>query len=99
MSQLTRQEALRVAQLAALELDADEADAMCAQLGAVLAYMSELETLELDAVEPTAHPVALAGALREDQVRQSMPREEFLRAAPATEAGGFAVPRVLDGDA
>jgi aspartyl-tRNA(Asn)/glutamyl-tRNA(Gln) amidotransferase subunit C len=50
-------------------------------------------------VPPTSHAVPLDAALREDIVRDSLPRSELLAAAPATEAGAFAVPKVLEGDA
>ncbi|MBU37296.1 MAG: Asp-tRNA(Asn)/Glu-tRNA(Gln) amidotransferase GatCAB subunit C, partial [Anaerolineaceae bacterium] len=38
----------------------------------------------------------LRSALRADEVRESLPREELLRNAPETEAGCFRVPAILD---
>jgi aspartyl/glutamyl-tRNA(Asn/Gln) amidotransferase C subunit len=59
--------------------------------------MTELDELDVSAVEPTFYQSTQA-ALRRDQTIPSLPRAELLSAAPAHEAGGFAVPKVLDGE-
>ncbi len=98
MARLTLDDVHRVAVLAALELDDDEAREMCAQLDSILEYMAALDRTDVTGVDPTFHPVPNTGPLRDDEVRPSTPREEVLAAAPASEAGGFAVPKVLDGE-
>lgn len=87
-----------VAKLAALELSEDEKARMESELNAILAHMDELSELDVSSVTPTFHSVVAAGALRADVVLPSLPRAELLHAAPAQEAGGFAVPKVLDGE-
>lgn len=87
-----------VAKLAALELSAADEARMEQELNAILAHMDELNEVDVSSVSPTFHSVEAAGALRPDVVLPSLSREELLRAAPAQEAGGFAVPKVLDGD-
>lgn len=92
-------EAVRhVAQLAALALSTEDEVRMQGELDAILGHMEELNDVDVSAVAPTFHSVAAAGALRPDIVTQSLPRAELLRAAPAQESGGFAVPKVLDTD-
>jgi aspartyl/glutamyl-tRNA(Asn/Gln) amidotransferase C subunit len=49
-------------------------------------------------VSPTFHSISAGSVLRPDIVVESLPRAELLEAAPAHEAGGFAVPKVLDVD-
>jgi aspartyl-tRNA(Asn)/glutamyl-tRNA(Gln) amidotransferase subunit C len=98
MARLTLEQALRVAELSALHLDRDEAEALCGDLGSVLEHMAALERVDVSGVEPTFHPVAPSCTLRNDVAVPSLPREALLAAAPASEQGGFAVPRVLDGD-
>ncbi|MBC7171879.1 MAG: Asp-tRNA(Asn)/Glu-tRNA(Gln) amidotransferase subunit GatC [Polyangiaceae bacterium] len=95
---ITREEVRHVATLARLALSEDEIERMQATLDSILGYMAELSALDLEGVEPTFHAVAMAARFREDTVRPSLEREEALAAAPATEAGGFAVPRVLEGE-
>ena len=87
-----------VAKLAALSLSPDEEERMCRELGAILASMAALDDVDVSAVPPTFHAVAMHGGLRRDVVHASLPRSELLLAAPAHEAGGFAVPKVLDGE-
>jgi aspartyl-tRNA(Asn)/glutamyl-tRNA(Gln) amidotransferase subunit C len=96
---LTLDEVRRVARLARLALTDTEAETMRAQLEQILGYMAELDAVDVSAVEPTYHAIPLDAPLRPDVVRPGLPREEALAAAPATEAGGFAVPKVLEGDA
>jgi len=98
---LTRDDILHVAQLASLALTEDEVERLGGELTAILAYMASLDALDVEGVEPTYHPVAeeLVGrALRPDAVVPSLDRERALASAPGSEAGGFAVPKVLDGD-
>ena len=98
MARLTLQQALRVAELSALSLDEREAEAMCHDLGSILEHMAALERLDVTGVEPTYHPVPPPQTLRADVVLPSIDRDALLRAAPASEEGAFAVPKVLDGD-
>ena len=99
MARLTIEQVRHVAKLAALELSDDEAERMCSDLGAILDYMAMLEGLDVEGIDPAVHALALQIPLRPDAVVPGPPREEVLRAAPETEQGAFAVPKVLDGDA
>lgn len=87
-----------VAKLSALALSPQEEERMCRELGAILKFMAALDAVDVAEVPPTLHAVALHGGLRPDVVQSSWPREELLAAAPAHEAGGFAVPKVMDGE-
>ena len=97
-SRITIEAVHHVAKLAALTLTAEEEARMQAELDAILGHMDELNEIDVSGVAPTFHSVVAAGELRPDRVKPSLSREELLRAAPAQEAGGFAVPKVLDGD-
>jgi aspartyl-tRNA(Asn)/glutamyl-tRNA(Gln) amidotransferase subunit C len=92
-------EAVRhVARLAALALAPEDEVRMQGELDAILGHMEELNELDVSGVPPTFHSVSATSALRADIVTQSLPRAELLQAAPLQEAGGFAVPKVLDTD-
>lgn len=97
-SRLTRDQVLHVAKLAALELQPQELDPLVGQLADIVAYVDSLSALDVSGVEPTLHAVELSPPMRSDEVTPSLPRAQALAAAPATEAGGFAVPKVLEGD-
>ncbi len=93
---ITRADVEHVAQLARLDLRDDELDRFTDELGVILDHAEDLAALELDDVEPTAHPLPLRNVARVDEVRPSLPRDEVLAAAPSVEGGRFRVPRILE---
>ena len=84
-----------IAQLARLELTDEEAATFQPQLEAILRQVDMLAELDLDGIEPTAHPVPLAGPMREDLPHTSLSPEDALRNAPDASAGQFRVPKVV----
>lgn len=92
---ITPADVAHVARLARLELSDDELSTYSGQLAAVLAHAADIEALDTEGVEPTAHPLPLANVLREDVVVAGLQRDEVLAAAPAAEDGRFRVPRIL----
>ena len=89
---IDRADVLHVARLARLELSEDEVDRMASELSAVLGHIEKISELDLDGVEPTSHVVEVPDALRADEPRPSLPREEALASAPAVAQDGFEVP-------
>jgi aspartyl-tRNA(Asn)/glutamyl-tRNA(Gln) amidotransferase subunit C len=83
-----------VARLARLRLEVGEADRMTAELAKILEHIDKLGELDLTAVEPTAHVLAITDVLRPDKPRPSLPRNEALRNAPAVSDDCFRVPRM-----
>ncbi len=79
---LTRDDVAHVAQLAHLELTADELDRFTGQLAAVLEHAADVEALDVAGVEPTAHPYPLANVWRDDVVGPTLDRDEVLAQAP-----------------
>lgn len=85
-----------VANLARLELSAEEKERFTAQLNAILQYADKLNELDTSDIEPTSHVLPLANVMREDEVRPSWPVDRVLSEAPETEDGHFKVPAVLE---
>ncbi len=92
---ITRDEVIHVARLARLELAPDEVDAFTEQLARVLEHAADVESLEVDDVAPTSHPLPLANVYRADEVTPSIDRDEVLAQAPFAEDHMFRVPPVL----
>jgi aspartyl-tRNA(Asn)/glutamyl-tRNA(Gln) amidotransferase subunit C len=92
---LTRSDVERIALLARLELTGAELDMMTEQLGRILDFMSQLEELDTDSVAPMAHVADVSNVFREDEVRDSLPRDQALAAAPRHDDECFQVPAVL----
>lgn len=98
MAALELEQVQQVALLSALELTDAEARVLADELGAVLQHMQALSAIDVTGVEPTVHPVPLGPPGRDDRVLPSLPHDVALAAAPETDQGGFAVPKVLDGE-
>jgi aspartyl-tRNA(Asn)/glutamyl-tRNA(Gln) amidotransferase subunit C len=96
-SKLTRDEVLRVAELARLELDDAEVDLFTRQLDEILGYAEQVQEVDTAGVSPTSHALSLEGAWRADEPAPSLSREDAFANAPSADraAGLFKVPKVL----
>lgn len=98
MSQpLTRDDVLRIAELASLELTETEVETFTRQLAVILAYAQQVQEVDTAGVLPTAHVLGASPHDRPDEPRPSLSRAELLKSAPdaAMDAGLFCVPRVI----
>jgi aspartyl-tRNA(Asn)/glutamyl-tRNA(Gln) amidotransferase subunit C len=89
---ISRDEVLHVARLARLELAEDELDRFAEQLNAILEAVGKVGELDLEGVEPTAHPLDLVNVWAEDELRPCLSVDEALANAPDHEGGSFRVP-------
>jgi aspartyl-tRNA(Asn)/glutamyl-tRNA(Gln) amidotransferase subunit C len=86
-----------VADLARIQLTADEVARFETELDDILEYVQKLAELDVDGIEPTAHAMSLSNVIREDVPRPSMDREAMLKNAPATAEDAFVrVPVVIE---
>jgi aspartyl-tRNA(Asn)/glutamyl-tRNA(Gln) amidotransferase subunit C len=92
---LSREEVEYVASLARLGLEPDEITRLQDQLSSILDHIAALDTLDTEAIPPTAQVVTLSNVLRDDLVTGSLPREEVLVNAPRSFDGFFEVHAVL----
>ena len=93
---LSIDEVRHVAKLARLRLDDEQLARYRSQLASVLEHIAKLNELDVEGVEPMAHPSDITNRLAEDEVTPPMPVETLLANAPATEDHFLAVPKVLD---
>ncbi len=82
----------RIADLARLDLDADELSAMVSQFKRIVEYVDRIGGLDTGRVQPLHHVHDLRGVLREDVPQPSLPVEEALRNAPARKGDYFLMP-------
>ncbi len=87
-----------VARLSRLNLSDEERERFRAQLGSILDYVRQLEALDLTDVPATAHVLPVTNVLRDDVPGPSLPRDEVLANAPASEDGFFVVPPVIEAE-
>lgn len=92
---LTAQDVARLADLARIELTADELERMVPQLQVILDAVASVSEVAGADVPPTSHAVPLTNVFRSDEVRASLPVDQALSGAPAVEDELFRVPRIL----
>jgi aspartyl-tRNA(Asn)/glutamyl-tRNA(Gln) amidotransferase subunit C len=85
-----------VARLARIDLSDEERDRMCVELTQILEHAERIQALDLDAVAPTSHALALRDVARPDEIRPSLPQDLALAGAPEVEDGRFKVPRLIE---
>jgi aspartyl-tRNA(Asn)/glutamyl-tRNA(Gln) amidotransferase subunit C len=93
---LVRQDVERVAQLARLAVDKQEVDAYFESLSRILGLIEQMSAADTHGVVPMAHPQEGGLRLRDDQVAETDQRAKFQQIAPATEAGLYLVPKVIE---
>ena len=92
---LKLEETRHVAKLARLQLSEEELESCRHDLMAILDHVATLGSLELDEVEPMAHPGDRTNRIDPDVPAESLSQDQVLAMAPATEGPFIAVPKVL----
>jgi aspartyl-tRNA(Asn)/glutamyl-tRNA(Gln) amidotransferase subunit C len=101
---VTLDDVRRVAELANLELTAEEEPKMQRDLNAILGHIDQLNQLDTTGVPPMAQVGEMLGVtllsrgevLRMDEVRPSLDRSEVMSCAPETDGRFFKVPKVIE---
>ena len=93
---LSLEQIARVADLARLELTAEEAAALQQQLNGILAMVDAMAGVDTSGVEPMSHPQQAMQRLRDDSVTEHDERAAFQAIAPAVEDGLYLVPKVIE---
>ncbi len=96
MTQISRDEVLRLAQLSSLQLKDDEINDLQVDIGNILGYVEQLSELDTTGIEPTYQVTDLENVWRSDTVDDyGISRETLLALAPASDNNQIKVPKVL----
>lgn len=93
---LDESEVQKIAHLARLHVDADEAANIAGELSTILELVAKMEQRPTEGVEPMAHPLDAVQRLRADKITENDQRERFQSIAPAVEDGHYLVPKVIE---
>ncbi len=105
MSTVSLEEVRKVAELANLELTAEEEPRMQHDLNAILGYIAQLNEVDTTGIEPMAQvgdtlsdkrEDLTGAALRLDELRPSLDRRAVMAAAPESDGRFFKVPKVIE---
>lgn len=93
--ELTEDQVRHVARLSRLKLSDEQVRHYARQLSAVLGYVSKLNELNVEGVEPMAHAMDITNVFRGDEPGPTLPVEAVLANAPDKSPPFFRVPKVL----
>ena len=85
-----------LAHLARINIGDDLIDNITDNINNILGLVDQLQQADTDNVEPMSHPLDATQRLRADEVTEGNQREQLQSVAPATEAGLFLVPQVIE---
>ncbi len=96
MAKLSKEDVLRLAALAKLELSPDEIDDYREELSKILNYVEKLQQVNIDGLKPSYQVTGLRNAAREDEeIDYGVSQTELLKNVPEVESGQIKVKRVL----
>jgi aspartyl-tRNA(Asn)/glutamyl-tRNA(Gln) amidotransferase subunit C len=86
----------RIAHLARIAVAEDEVEPLQGELNAILAFVEQLQEVDVEGVEPMTSVTPMEMKKRADVVTDGGIRDDVLKNAPATENGFFLVPKVVE---
>jgi aspartyl-tRNA(Asn)/glutamyl-tRNA(Gln) amidotransferase subunit C len=96
MAKITKEDVEYVAGLAQLTLDEETKERLVNEMGEILGYMDKLNELDTSNIEPMMHALEMSNVYRQDEVKESLDRDEALKNAPKTDGEYFLVPKILE---
>lgn len=96
MTQITRDDVIKLASLSSLQLGEDEITHLQSDLATLIGYVEQLDEIDTTGVEPVYQVTGLLNVLREDVVDEgTVQRESLLALAADTTENQIKVPKVL----
>ena len=85
-----------IASLSRLHIADSQVEHLRKNLEDILAYVDQLSALDVSAVLPTTHVLALKNVFREDMIKPSLAQEDVLKLCVEHAQNCFKVPRVIE---
>jgi aspartyl-tRNA(Asn)/glutamyl-tRNA(Gln) amidotransferase subunit C len=96
MAQLTRDDVLKLARLARIELEEAEIDKFVEEFSAILQYVEQLQSVDVTGLEPTSQVTGLKNVMRVDTVVDyGYPASKLLENVPKVENNQIKVKRMI----
>lgn len=94
--EIKREDIEHLADLSNFALNDAEIDSLSQDLQKIIAYISELDSLDTDQIEPTYQVFEMENVWRDDEIKpQDATREQLLALSAETQDHQIKVPRVL----
>jgi aspartyl-tRNA(Asn)/glutamyl-tRNA(Gln) amidotransferase subunit C len=96
MTKLTRDDVLKLAQLARIDLTDEEVEKFAAEFTEILGYVEQLDTVDVAGLQPTSQVTGLVNVTRKDEViKYGYKASELLKNVPATDGDLIKVKRMI----
>jgi len=86
----------KISGLSKLSFDGIEKEEIISDMNKMLDFVSKLEEVDTEGVEPLIHITSFENVLREDDAHTSTTQSEALKNAPAKDATYFRMPKVIE---
>jgi aspartyl-tRNA(Asn)/glutamyl-tRNA(Gln) amidotransferase subunit C len=86
----------RIALLARIAIEPEEAQTVLDGLNRVIGLIEEMQAVDTAGLVPMSHPLDMTQRMREDRVSETDRHELYQSIAPAVERGLYLVPKVLE---
>ena len=86
----------RIAHLARIAVKEDEVEHLGAELNAILAFVEQLQEVNVEGVEPMTSVTPMAMKMRADVVTDGGIAVDIVKNAPASDDNFFLVPKVVE---
>ena len=86
----------RIARFARIEITPAEAEDVRSKLDGIFELIGRMRAVDTEGVEPMSHALDAVLPVRDDRVTETNRRDDYLRVAPAVEAGLYLVPKVIE---
>lgn len=96
MAKLTREDVLKLARLARLDLSDEEVAEYAEELSEILQYVEQLQSVDVTGLKPTNQVTGLTNVMREDEVKSyGYEPAELLKNVPHVQDGQIKVKRMI----
>jgi aspartyl-tRNA(Asn)/glutamyl-tRNA(Gln) amidotransferase subunit C len=86
----------KVARLARIAIPEERLEPLSRELNGILAWIEQLNEVDVDGIEAMTTPVEMTLPMREDVISDGNIRDQVLANAPKSEDGFFVVPKVVE---
>lgn len=96
MAKISREDVLKLASLSKIKLSEKEVDQFVEELSAIVGYVEQINSIQLDDLEPTDQVTGLKNVTRPDEIIEyQASKEDLLKNLPARDGDYIKVKRVL----
>jgi aspartyl-tRNA(Asn)/glutamyl-tRNA(Gln) amidotransferase subunit C len=86
----------RIAHLARIKVEDDEVAHLKGELNAILAWVEQLQAVDVEGVEPMTSVTPMTMKMRQDEVTDGGIAEDVVKNAPMSDDNFFLVPKVVE---